>query len=337
MGHSTHGAMELNPMDFVFLGLCIEGLLYGLYSGIFIMFLQYHASKNQADNSILFYALCFLYMLCVAMISADIAASVVIRESSIIYRITIIQVTVFGCYDFLSQCILIYRCWIVWGCNTYVVIVPSILAIAFLATWAGGLSGVPDFNVEGRFVVTGPRNTLTISSLALSMSVNALVMCLIVFKIYKVFKEVKYTTTSDENSLGIANGTKLWSIMFVIIESGMALFSIQLARVAVSNSLGTTAGFDAFGLIVGIHEMLNGITPTIILVRVSIGLSFHDEGSMVEAVGSLLHFTPDGSESDRNSESIPETGSISQEGRDESDDCHGIGGSDDIQIMMAER
>jgi hypothetical protein len=70
-------------------------------------------------------------------------------------------------------------------------------------------------------------------------------------------------------------------------------------------------------------------------VRVSIGLSFHDEASMVEAVGSLLHFTPDGS--DRNSESIPDMGSINQEGRDESDDCHGIGGSDDIRIMMTER
>lgn len=54
----------------------------GLYSGIFIMYLQYHASKKEDDSSILFYALCLLYMLCVAMISVDIAASVVIREVS---------------------------------------------------------------------------------------------------------------------------------------------------------------------------------------------------------------------------------------------------------------
>jgi len=34
--------------------------------------------------------------------------------------------------------------------------------------------------------------------------------------------------------------------------------------------------------------MINGITPTIILVRVSMGLSFHDESSMVEAsIGRL--------------------------------------------------
>jgi len=325
--------MELNSssMEFVYLGLCIEGLLYGLYSGIFIMYLQYHASQKETDNSILFYALCLLYMLCVAMVCIDIAASV-IGQNSVSYRITIIQAIVFGCYDFVSQCILIYRCWIVWGCNTQVVIIPSILAIGFLATWTAGTSAAPEFNVEGRFIVSGLWNTLTITSLVMSMIVNALVMCLIVFKIFKVFQEVKFTTTSDENSLGITGGTKLWSIMFVIIESGMALFSIQLARLVVSNSLGTAADFNAFGLIVGIHEMLNGITPTIILVRVSMGLSFHDEASMVEVVGSFLHFTPNDC-SDQNS--IPETRSISQERRDESDDC--IDGNDDFQIMMAER
>lgn len=119
------------------------------------------------------------------------------------------------------------------------------------------MSVVPEFNVEGRFVVSGLNNDLAISSLAMSMTVNALVMCLIVFRIFKVFREIKVTTTSDERSLGIAGGSKLWSIMFVIIESGMALFSIQLARVVASTLLETTAGFNAFSLIVGIHEMLN--------------------------------------------------------------------------------
>jgi len=185
------------------------------------------------------------------------------------------------------------------------------------------VSVVPEFNVDGRFIVSGLSNTLLIASLALSMIVNALVMCLIVFKIFKVFREVKFTTTLDEKSLGIAGGSKLWSIMFVIIESAMALFSIQLARVVVSTSLGTTAAFDAFGLITGIHEMLIGITPTIILVRAATGLSFHDEASMVEVVGNFLHFT----HVDSDPNSIPEIGSINEERRNESDDC--IGGSDD--------
>ena len=72
-----------------------------------------------------------------------------------IFRLTIIQATASGCCDFLAQCILvrinlnhftkyhpfysfkflkIYRCWIVWGKNIPVVILPSLLAITYLGT-----------------------------------------------------------------------------------------------------------------------------------------------------------------------------------------------------------
>ena len=82
------------------------------------------------------------------------------------------------------------------------------------------------------------------------------------------------------------------------------------------------AADKAYELIVVIHQMFNvnyqigrfqgyftdagfpqGITPTIILVRVSMGLSFHDENSMVEAAGSL-HFAADNSNSTFETESI---------------------------------
>lgn len=35
------------------------------------------------------------------------------------------------------------------------------------------------------------------------------------------------------------------------------------------------------------HQMFIGITPTIILIRVSLGFSFHDEKSMSEIIGTL--------------------------------------------------
>ena len=67
----------------------------------------------------------------------------------ILFRISIIQTTANGCCDFLAQCILvrinhcscdpfywpkpskIYRCWIVWGKNIRVAIIPSFLSIAY--------------------------------------------------------------------------------------------------------------------------------------------------------------------------------------------------------------
>ena len=68
----------------------------------------------------------------------------------ILFRVTIVQATVTGCCDFIAQCTLvriyhctyhlfyspksskIYRCWIVWGKNIWVVIIPSFLAITYI-------------------------------------------------------------------------------------------------------------------------------------------------------------------------------------------------------------
>ena len=102
------------------------------------------------------------------------------------------------------------------------------------------------------------------------MVVNALVTGLIVFKIHKVFsqvKRVKPEATSIErtlDSLSSTGGTKLRQIIFIIIESGMALFAIQLVRF-VLYSLATfqtvaqvPLGFVfLMDLVIVINEMLN--------------------------------------------------------------------------------
>ena len=112
------------------------------------------------------------------------------------------------------------------------------------------------------------------TGLAASMVVNALVTGLIVFKILKVFLEVKRLKpelTSVERTLSSLSstkeGTKLRHIIFIIIESGMALFAIQLVRIVVASiiQMELQAGQTPRGLIIAldavisIHEMLNVI------------------------------------------------------------------------------
>jgi hypothetical protein len=97
-------------------------------------------------------------------------------------------------------------------------------------------------------VETSWGNPVTITSFALSMAVNTLVTGLIVFRILKVFLEVKAATTSVERTLGTTGGTKLGHVIFIIIESGMALFAIQLVRTVFYNINVPvqSAGFQAF-------------------------------------------------------------------------------------------
>ena len=97
-----------------------------------------------------------------------------------------------------------------------------------------------------------------IIGLAASMTVNALVTGLIVIKILKVFLEVKSNTTSVERTLGSTGGTKLRQVVFVIIESGMALFAIQLIRL-VFYILPMEWTIDASDYVIAIHEMFNVI------------------------------------------------------------------------------
>jgi len=240
-----------------------------------------------------------------------------------VYHREIAQVTVFAVYDFIAQSILIYRCWIIWGYRIRVVIVPLFLALAFLAIWIA--SGIAPLSILQDQVVSSPwGTTLETVGLSLSMTVNALVTGLIVFRIFKASQEVNNTTcTSDNRTSRVTRGSTLRRVIFILIESGMALFSIQVARLVVTIVF-TDASYAGYFFIRGIHEMLNGITPAIILVRVSMGLSFHDESSMVEASIGSLHFEP---RTDIPN-SIPENGIIDEERRDDYFEIQSRDGSD---------
>ena len=91
--------MELTTEDFGNIGRILEGFFFGempvqilqllrpfltilgIYSGIFAIHVHYHASRERTDNippnRIVFYALCVLYVLSVALIALDIAPVVV--------------------------------------------------------------------------------------------------------------------------------------------------------------------------------------------------------------------------------------------------------------------
>ena len=123
---------------------------------------------------------------------------------------------------------------------------------------------------QNELLITPWGNTLTITSLVISMVVNALMTGMIVFKIFKVIREFKPTSVERTlGSLGSTESSKIPHIIFIIIESGMALFAIQLVRVVLSSLVlgelsseltGTDVGDK---LVIGIHEMLNVIIRSV--------------------------------------------------------------------------
>ena len=166
-----------------------------------------------------------------------------------------------------------------WGYSIRVVIIPSFLAFAFLGS-SIYLHSLTDFNlwflaigivggtapitiVQGSLLHPVWATILALTSVTLSMTLNVLVTGLIVFRIFKVFQEVK-TCTADHQVLGVTGGSTLRRVIFILIESGVTLFSIQLARLVVTVSFDTEASRYAFYLISGIHQMLNVIIRSVI-------------------------------------------------------------------------
>ena len=109
-----------------------------------------------------------------------------------------------------------------------------------------------------RLVFSDAGNILTPTSLVISLTVNTVVTSLIVLRIVKVYWEVRPTSEHRYLCVGGGNG-KLRSIIFIIIESGMAMFSIQLVRVILA-----FLKLDATYLVVGIGQMFNVIIQSVI-------------------------------------------------------------------------
>ena len=98
-----------------------------------------------------------------------------------------------------------------------------------------------------------------ITGLAASMAVNALMTSMIVFRILKA---TGVKPTSVERTLGSTEDNKFRHIMFIIIESGMALFAIQLVRIVleiISVPVEQEFFLLADDIVIGINQMLNVI------------------------------------------------------------------------------
>ncbi|KAF8811933.1 hypothetical protein BYT27DRAFT_7336001 [Phlegmacium glaucopus] len=263
---------------FIFTGMVLEGFFYGktflfsrgLYSAIFSIYIQHQTLKEGVEKTrnILLYPLCVLYILSTAKFVLDTIGMVLAltpsgpTSPSIGLHISLTLITILGLCDFISQAILsskIYRCWIIWGCNIRVIAIPSILALAFLATWLA-VNGLTYIGPDERVDVTNSGYALNLTSLAISLVVNGVVTGLIVLRILKVYWEIRPTFEDQTLSIGTTSG-KIRSIIFIIIESGMAMFTIQSIGFVVY-----ILQLHAQIIITCITGMFYGIAPTIILV-----------------------------------------------------------------------
>ena len=128
-----------------------------------------------------------------------------------------------------------------------------------------------------------------ITSFTLSMAVNTLVTGLIVFKILKV----KVVTTSVERTLGTTGSTQLRHVVFIIIESGMALLAVQLARFVLYNLPPSQSLYDAYNIFIVINEMFNviiiyNICSFLHLIKFTTWIGHHTNNNFVACLNEIV-------------------------------------------------
>jgi hypothetical protein len=135
-----------------------------------------------------------------------------------------------------------------------------------LATWL--VASIATTIIQGQLTAYSWEPPIILAAFSLSIAVNTLVTGLIVFRILKVFLEVKAATTSVERTLGTTwTGTKLLrNVVFMIIESGMALLFVQLVRVTLYilqiqlDGDASDSATNGYVILIVINEMFNVIS-----------------------------------------------------------------------------
>ncbi|KAF8808265.1 hypothetical protein BYT27DRAFT_7189152 [Phlegmacium glaucopus] len=269
--------------------LVVEGFLFGAYTGGFVLYLYLHAMntlKASDAKRILIYPLCMLYGLSAVNFAFDIKDTLIVfgfvieTSRELCLHFTVTKVVISSFYFLISQSILIYRCWIVWGRRTSVAIIPLLLAFTALGTTLS--------QIRGETCISKVPSLYKVNR-CLYLAIDGLVMGLIVLKIVMVYLGVRpvMAYSGRENKF-----RPLVFIFFIVIESGSVLFAVQLCYVILSlqpvlNSTGLLA--DSFITNILTQVPLNGIIPTIILVREALGMSYNGTTPLSQTIESL-HF-----------------------------------------------
>jgi hypothetical protein len=161
--------------------------------------------------------------------------------------------------DLLGDLILIYRCWMVWGNNYYVIVLPLLSSIAGFCCM---ISVLDILLVVNPTAPTPPNEvfSLGLAAYVLPLCTNVIVTSLIVYRIWS-------TSRTVPGAPQIGQGVTRRAIM-LIIESGAVYLVVQLVFVVL---YATKNSAEAILAVIAVQTY--GIAPTLIIMRVGMGIS----------------------------------------------------------------
>ncbi|KDR76867.1 hypothetical protein GALMADRAFT_155579 [Galerina marginata CBS 339.88] len=268
------------------LGSILGGAFYGAYCIIFATYLQLQIKRRSGGrHNPLTYVLSALFLLCTIFFVVDnVQLFLVVFDDAVSPKFSWVMSAVvsilYSCVDVISQGVLIYRCWTMWAKKLHFVILPSILSFTSFAIAAElplqGTGGGLSERLLKSFYALG------LASFILSLAVNAIVTSLLVLRLALIHRELVQLLGGNQKQR-----LNLRPLIAMLVESGMFTFIAQLIWL-VFFRLQTTSVSHGFSVVSDSVVMIYGITPTIVIVRVSMSTSY--ENTTTQMVDGAIHF-----------------------------------------------
>ncbi|KAI0248136.1 hypothetical protein BJV78DRAFT_1396585 [Lactifluus subvellereus] len=253
------------------IGFGCEAFFYGCYTILFamsihLMFLHSHGRRGL-NKPILMISV-FLYMGCSAHFALEFSHFYTVLATTGVSgfagetRVLMGADFLISVIDFTGQLILIYRCWLLWSKNYWIIILP------FLTS----LSGLGCFSQVLRLLIhidptspSPPRSLvpLVLAGLALPLCTNVFVTGLIAGRIWYLSPRNARDLRGEHFRVGTGRAA-----IDIVIESGAIYLAVQLVLLILA-----AIGHPAQGIVAVIAVQIYGIAPTLIIIRVALGLS----------------------------------------------------------------
>ncbi|KAI0045258.1 hypothetical protein FA95DRAFT_1607824 [Auriscalpium vulgare] len=253
------------------IGFACETLLYGAYCVLCIVALRLFLwrRRNRDANFPIVAASIFLFLICTTHFALEfnhfyvtLGKNGVVKgyanETSPLVGADIL----ISLADLVGDMILLYRCYLIYRKNIYIVIVPFLTAVGGLACICAVVHEVLAVSPTSP---VAPSNLvpLGIAGYALPLCTNVIVTALIVGRIW-------FLTPRTGSEWGVTSSTTAMGhkAMEIIIESGALYLVVQAIFV-------TTFAMEvpSQAILAVIAAQIYGIAPTLIVIRVGMGLS----------------------------------------------------------------
>ncbi|KAI0918347.1 hypothetical protein AcW1_009748 [Taiwanofungus camphoratus] len=251
------------------IGFGCEAVLYGAYCILFLISLHVLIWRRRSRdlNTPLLFANCMLFFSCTAHFALEFNHYYTTLQATGVPNFANETKRLFGAdilislIDFMGDMVLIYRCWLVWGKNYWVIILPFLTAVSGFACLMEVmhllLSIDPSAPVAPAQVVP-----LGIAGYALPLCTNVLVTALIVVRIWYASLKIP--------DAGLSLGTRRTTrhAMSIVVESGALYLAVQLVFVVLFS-----IKHPAQAIVAVMAVQIYGIAPTLIIIRVGLGIT----------------------------------------------------------------